>query len=66
MLNKIQREKYIEDNGRACPHCASTALQSGEIAIHRMRIFRSIICLSCANGWRDIYSLSDILPDLTE
>lgn len=53
-------EQYLEAGGMFCPYCGSNDLSASEIQADGKSAWCDIQCLSCAEEWKDIYTLTGV------
>lgn len=62
-LTAEQISAYLATGGNACPFCQSESIEgttdreyNGETQDHLIE------CLTCERQWRDVYTLTDVIP----
>jgi len=59
----IDKEAYIRSGGVKCPYCGSENIEADVINVDGKEGWSDVYCHSCANSWRDVYTLTDIILD---
>lgn len=56
-LEKMQ-EEYVKSEGRNCPYCKSTKIESDELEVCFTVAWASVACMTCGKSWTDRYELT--------
>ena len=61
MFTTEQVKKYVETQGRACPHCNSTHTVGGRIILGDHEIIRQMHCKMCKKEYVETWVLSGVI-----
>lgn len=64
MLSERAKTEYVENGGVVCPYCGSGNLDGGFVEIDGGGASQTVRCLDCYRSWTDLYTLTEILPDV--
>lgn len=62
-LTNEQAQNYLKNRGSSCPFCGSDQIQGDSVEVHDGRVYQSVQCLKCGEGWHDGYTLDSVADD---
>ena len=62
LLNKKQKEEYINSGGFHCPFCGSKEIEA-EAINHEDDISQWVNCLTCGERWLDILTVTQVYTE---
>ena len=64
IMNRKQKDQYLQSNGNVCPYCESKTLDTGDFETFDDHIEQAVMCEDCQRNWTDHYKLADVVPEI--